>query len=844
MKLKNVLIVAVVAAALIAAQIAFGKKAPDADGSAKPAAGAPVVPETAESGSPAGPVAKTPPFGPAEAVRIELGHDDAPPSVILALNDGSWTVATLRDAQADADRVRRFLDDLLLTPAVPVPVGASGEGPAGRRWSGGIRAGVTARDGERHEVVLGPRPEGSFDQTLVELPGGERALIPADLRGDIGVWKNRPEAAPASEFWLERRILRFNPEEAVRLEAIYPDHRMVFEKSAEDGWKCLSYIPGGVWRSEALAEWLADLAEFTVGGLAVDDAEDSAPSGGSAAPTIAVTLADGETRTIRVEADHAGGDMRVRVSHRPGWAFSLPEWRFRKYFQRMRSLFPGATPAFAASDIRFIDIRRGAESVKVARRDDAWTAATLPFPLRAERVDRLARLLASLRPEDYASPDSKGIRSTYGVPMVEVTLNNHEVSQYRLAGRHPIFPWRYVVVNNAVILAVSDVEAGDMFPEFSEILYLGRVFGGLERENIAEVELRDAHGVRLLTIRADSGGGWTALNDNRERGLTPGEADTLVDEIADWEIAGFYVTRRGEDVPMYQVLVTDADGGSRIIELFTPHERDIPFVTADEMGFLIDRADFFNWLGEMSRIGRELDEEAAREAAEREAAEREIAEREAAEREAAEREAAEREAAEREAAEREAAEREAAEREEAEREAVRREAEAMDAEPREEAEATEESETEESGADAETPVPGDVEFEPVPVEPLVEDDIVFEDLTIAEPEEDVSEAAQDDAPEGGSATALENAAGDSLEAMSEDPPTPAAEVAEALPPETPGAPPPEEVLEESPDPVESSAPPDEPLPDEGAEPADAVAPAPGEDGETDPEETPRLENKI
>ncbi|MCC8116149.1 MAG: hypothetical protein LIP18_03195 [Planctomycetes bacterium] len=132
--------------------------------------------------------------------------------------------------------------------------------------------------------------------------------------------------------------------------------------------------------------------------------------------------------------------------------------------------------------------------MKIALRDGEWRSVASPYRVRPEAASRLARLLATLQPEDYASPDSQAIRAGYGGPMVEVILATGDVHQYRLAGRHPLFSWRYVTVDGKNIFSVSDEEAGVMFPGFADILDLGRVFPTFDLPPLRAVYLRTPDG--------------------------------------------------------------------------------------------------------------------------------------------------------------------------------------------------------------------------------------------------------------------------------------------------------------------------------------------------------------
>ncbi|MCD7896017.1 MAG: hypothetical protein LUG50_05005 [Planctomycetaceae bacterium] len=290
--------------------------------------------------------------------------------------------------------------------------------------------------------------------------------------------------------------------------------------------------------------------------------------------------------------------------------------------------------------------------MKIALRDGEWRSVASPYRVRPEAASRLARLLATLQPEDYASPDSQAIRAGYGGPMVEVILATGDVHQYRLAGRHPLFSWRYVTVDGKNIFSVSDEEAGVMFPGFADILDLGRVFPTFDLDHLVAVDLRNADGdlIRFDRVDADT---WSAESESGRVELGR-EGDKLMGELLDWSVAGFYDPARLPENPelVYHLRLVDTSGAEKTVTFLPALERDIPFILENGRGFVIDRSDFFNWLAEIREIRKHIESGAARLEAERAEAERAEAERLEAERIDAERLENERLKAERREAER------------------------------------------------------------------------------------------------------------------------------------------------------------------------------------------------
>ncbi len=607
-----------------------------------------------------------------EVVRIAVAAARGEPVVLERGADG-WVIASYRGAPANRRLVERLLADVVAAVRAPeaiVPVtdetGEPQGGPVtGLEQDGGIGLAFTTRDDTTATLTVGLRPVGIYDQVYGRIGDGEPVLLHADLRGDLGLWHNHPDELPGQEFWLDTTAMRFDPAEAVRVEVTYPDHTLAFHRSADGDWQPDGYIPADHWDRDGLAEWLRELAAYTVLDLADADAQPVTDE--VKAHRIAVTLADGTVKTATALRLNKTSDCITETSDRPGLAFRLPDWRFRKYFHPIGEIFPNAAPHFRVEDIRFVDIRQGGESVKISLRDGEWRGVALPYRVRPEAASRLARLLATLQPEDYASPDFKAIRVGYGGPMVEIILATGDVHQYRLAGRHPLFSWRYVTVDGRSIFSVSDEEAGVMFPGFADILDLGKVFPTFDLDHLVAVELDNADADLIRFARVDNDT-WSAESESGVVELGKAHGDKLMSELLDWSVAGFYDPTRLPENPelVYHLRLVDTSGAERTVTFLPALDRDIPFLLENGRSFVIDRSDFFNWLAEIREIRKHIETEADRKEAEKAEAERLEAERLENERLEAERIEAERLEAERAEAERVDAERIENERAEAE----------------------------------------------------------------------------------------------------------------------------------------------------------------------------------
>jgi hypothetical protein len=607
MKWKIGIVAAVVA--LAAAQLIFGGR----KDAAVPVAGSTAAVETvAAVPTPASAPALP---APGDITAIEIGDD----RVTLRKTETGWTVSQLGGAPASATKIDAFLAALLAGNFSPVPP-ATEPDATGLAGDVGVRVTLIAKPMPPEVWIfdIGLHPEGDFNAAYVRMPDnmdadtpdGELFLVDSDLRAELGLWDNTRGGTPDPLVWLDTRVLQFDPGQVVSLTATYPDHEIIFAKQAGEGenaepaWTLLSPAPGGSWSEDGLRRWLADLADFRIAGIA--DVADMEAKGGQG-HSIVLGFADGSEKSLRVVPSHAGESAVAVVSDVPERAFVLPDWRFEKYFQRLDSLFPEAVPKYALSDVRLLDVRHGGESVKIMRRDGGWEALALPYPAKTEVVERLARVFSAWRPEDYADTGAKTPRPAYGGPTVEIVLADGGVHQYRLAGRHPAFLRRYVALDGARVLSVTDAEAGVMFPEFADILELGPVFPELDGETIDSFGVESIAGDFRVRIARNDAGEWTAESGAKTMPLVAAEAEALAAELRAWRVGGFYPSGQpaaGEE--NYRVTV-GTGAGETGITLFPPVDRAVPYVTEGLEYFRLDHTAFRNWLFVVRDVGRRVD---------------------------------------------------------------------------------------------------------------------------------------------------------------------------------------------------------------------------------------------
>lgn len=596
MKTKHFVILAIVMpfilAVLLSAIVSGQKTAPIPAGldiAQQPPIAEPEEREEAAAPPPAAP-------GVDDVVRVTLAMaGDEDPAIDLVKRDGSWLLESHNARPADAGKIDRLLRNLL--EAERVDSGAAPDENTGTGEGEGVVVVPYADGGDGAAFVVGLSPEGRLGETYVRRAGSDADyVLLADIRGDMGLWRNHPGEKPDPGFWMDTHILRFDPAEASGLEAVYPDHRLAFSRGDDAGWTMAGAAPGGEFDQNGFAGWLRDLSLFRA--LPGDPGKGDVSRFDSPDFSVAVTLADGEVKTVSAVFDKADGAFYVVGSDRPGMVYALPEWRFTLYFEPLAALFPKAAPSYLVSEIRYIDCRKGGESVKLMPREGEWRATGLPYPVRADKADALARRLASWKPYSHADSRTRASRSIYGGPLVEVTLANDTVVQYRLGDAHPVLPRRYVVVDGSTVLTAKADEAEAMFPDPAQLFDLGKALRDADADAIDSIRLIEPGERRQLAFRRENGGDWQIeAEPGDSAGQAPGSTDFLTDPLF-WNIEGFpaesdALFSRPESV---YTLILAGGGKTHRLMFPPPAESTTPALIDDDRAVLLNGGAVREWL--------------------------------------------------------------------------------------------------------------------------------------------------------------------------------------------------------------------------------------------------------
>ncbi len=554
-----------------------------------------------ESESPAA-VVDPEPLSPDRVAAIMLSGPGGGDTIQLRRDEGSWLLDGDPAAPADNAKIAALLDALLNAPRDPADVPPENVGLADGE---GVRINLLDDNGMvGASLRIGLRPEGDFESAYLE--DGETVgtqLAHADLRGLLGLWRNTPDDSSRAVDWLSTRLVSFDPETVTRVTLVQPDHEFTLSRVG-DSWTVDADPAVADPDPAELRRWLADLSDFRVDAkrpLTADGDWEDAPFG------LRLELDGGGTVDVAVQMNPFAGGMAAVASTRPGLAYALPVWRARAYFDRADKLFRLRETPFAGEDIRFIDIRRDGESVKLQNRDGAWLAPNSAYPLLPGRAEQVAEAVTGFRPVSPARLATPGGMPLVGNPAVEITLADGAVVQYRLGGFHPVFPRRYVLVNNAKLFAVDAADVGVLFPQFSQFLELGPVFNDIDAATLSRLDMATPEGRLLLSLERREDG-WVAVTGQGEEPLLEGEEAQLVTAPAAWRIVGFFSS--GPEPFMatqggIQIRLSD-DDTARAILLLPPQDGVSPVLRDDRQTFTFSEIDLAEWFGHLGALNKRV----------------------------------------------------------------------------------------------------------------------------------------------------------------------------------------------------------------------------------------------
>ncbi len=553
---------------------------------------------------------------PDSVTSLSFARPGAAPHLVFQKDDNRWHSASLYNAPAENAEIAAFLDRLFLPPT-PYDSGKAGFDPVSVGLGSGQGLEIRAADGEQEaKVMLGSGFEDFPGVYMKAADSDSVVTVAADLRGDLGLWDNNPEAVPDASLWLKRRVLDLDPNTVVQADLECVGQYFDLVKDENSVWT----LDGGGLAgkhfdldSQAVQAWISDVANLTVSGV---ENPDRYMELGFSHPTHMIKFnLDGGEIISAAGLKAEDGEYYVEISSQPGMPYRLPEWRFDLYFHKFPDIFPKAVPAFLPADVKVVDLRQGGVNMKLAKRDGSWYGVGIPYPVRREAVEAWLRILSAWRPLDYIGGINDVPRPLRSAPTVELSLPN-DVVQYRLGGQQQQLGGRSITLADGNAFTTSRSEAKRMFPQFADILEFGAMIPDKDAAAVEYLELSwpgRAPGWNGIALKQDESkpGSWKAVANYGEKALDSETALRLAAAPLTWRITDIHDQEDEEFESIDRMeLVVRLNNGKQTEQRFTLFADDNEIAVRDSFlnAFDIDVRAFSSWLEEMEAIQNEMEE--------------------------------------------------------------------------------------------------------------------------------------------------------------------------------------------------------------------------------------------
>lgn len=462
---------------------------------------------------------------PDNVTAIEFAVGKEKPAVRLKKQGDAWRIETAWNVAADADKVTKFIKDLIGLRGELRSENAAMHSDYGVADDQGLHVRLyTAASGEQaaFELLAGKKPTGGYGASFVRVAGENTTYrVDKDIRSDIGIWEDDLKKEPGNRHWIKSCIAKCEKDKMVKVELVYPDRSLILEKVAkpqpadnkgegeevkaegknddkkaepkkEYEWKIVSASPVNIeFKKEEINNILDAVCK-----IEIDDAADPAKKAelGLDSPNHRLIITQEGDEKIEMLASRQRdkeGQMYVYLASAPDMVYSMTSWQFERIFKKGSDLFTISTPSFAKDKIRSLVFKRKDEIVRLERADDKseWKILSPDsgFMLKQDPVNQIAEGLSTWKATDYADPEGT---VKYGLALpactLEIGVADGAAGRLILGSAHKAYKASYVTADpqNQPILLMSSYDVDKIFPPLANLLDLA-VFADLKSEDVA-----------------------------------------------------------------------------------------------------------------------------------------------------------------------------------------------------------------------------------------------------------------------------------------------------------------------------------------------------------------------
>lgn len=544
MKLRNTLILFVIAAALFTFVYVFEIRKPeDANGKSKN-------------------LGKRLLLEREEIDKIELAYADPDYERIVCSidNSGSWQIEQPLRANADQKIMDRLVSGALgksIHETLKDPVALSEYGLDNAR----VSATFFLKDGVSRTLLLGNTvPTGNYVY-IKEKSIPDISLVPASIVDDLTKFVSDLR---------DRTVIAFDKASVQRIRLEYDDGRSIVCESKEYGWEIVEPIIAKADAS-AVEKIISEVDDLRVDRFIAEESDDLSAYG-LAQPRIKLTASskDGKDKILLVGSEENGSVYVKAASDKA--VFLVKDEIVDKLTKQPSDLRDKTILAFDIGDVEKLELKYPQRSVILEKKSDVdeeiWELVA-PVPVKADgsKVDEILRKLRELKAGEFVSDEPEDI-AVYGLtgPQIQVVLSLKGDGAKTLLMGKEVKGSVYVKTSSAETVYLVDVGIMDDLTKSSLDLRDSQMME-FDRNDVKRIELkRKDEAIVLIKQEHD----WRIIEPIREkaknyevidilRKLDSLKAEKLVAEKA------VQLSEYGLDQPDIEVTVTLKDDSAKTL---------------------------------------------------------------------------------------------------------------------------------------------------------------------------------------------------------------------------------------------------------------------------------------
>jgi len=538
-----------------------------------------------------------------DIAKLELYSGEAPDEKLTLqykADDDKWVVASHFNSAAKSDVVDDYLDSIFKIKGEPRDTAANESDLEAYELSDAkafhVQGFKEGSDEPLFHLLVGEAP--APNSVFIRKAGSNEVFVEeTNLRQEAGIY-SRPgqmmqadASVPKPDKWLDKLVVKFDPEKINKVALTMPDKSLVVERhevpkpekaegeetepageetapatppadeKPEYEWKIASGGPGVPMKDNGI-KMMRQKYSYLEASDVVDPSK-TAEWGLEPPEYVAVIGEEGE-EDVRLEAGRPdpGGDGYIRVAgDKDGEVYKVSKYIFEQIFPKGSEVFELPNLAMDKESAESIEVTRPGGNLTIIRDDEGFRVAAPQAALEPQRTtaETLGHTVTSWKPADYADLKPADL----GAPTKKISVTGGgEAHTIKLYGPAKHVAGTYATLDdNPVVLVMSDMDAGKIFVEPGD-LYV-RTLLNLDDIDIAEIRVGAADGEYSLVQEGD--GAWMFEQNGQTAPADSAAADGLAGEVSVLQAEDILFGRTSIEGATETVTVKMKDGTEHVI---------------------------------------------------------------------------------------------------------------------------------------------------------------------------------------------------------------------------------------------------------------------------------------